>query len=119
MATLEATNIVTVGFKKPVCLDEVHAQKRYVTIAKGSKALSLKEGAALDYDSSTMKYTADAVVSPAAILLEDVELGTDADVTATVLVAGEVDKNMISNVTLTDAVVQAMGTRGIFAKEVN
>lgn len=103
VSRLEDTSLHIVTPKKPICTDMAAPSTHiYVCkIAKSTSAVSLKAGACLDMTEDG-KFSSAVATDPSGILMRDVDVGTDADATASVLVSGTVDASELSNIAAYD-----------------
>jgi len=117
---LSANDMVTVKPDRNICIDpaapSTHIYEATITKATGS-SVELKAGDLLDVGSDG-KFLSATAVAPAGVLLEDVTVGTDADVKARILVAGTVNNKLLGNCTLTPAIWASLAGRGIYLMEV-
>lgn len=120
---LAANDMVTVTPDRAICVDpaapSTHIYQAVIAkLATSATAdVELKAGALLDIGTDGT-FSSAAATEPAGVLLEDVTVTKDANVTATILVAGTVQNSMLSNCTLTKAIWIALAAKGIYLTEV-
>lgn len=116
---LAANDMVTVTPDRGICVDPAAPSTHIyeAVIAKASADTELKAGTLLDIGTDG-KFSTAAATDPAGVLLEDVTVTSGADVTASILVAGTVRNDALSNCTLTKAIWAGLAAKGIYLTEV-